>query len=326
MLGVAIVGGGRVAHAHARAIATNHQTLALRGMVDINPVRAEELGTRYGCVPYTDYRAVLDLPDIDMIVIALPNYLHAEVAIAACQAGKHVFVEKPMALTLEECDMMMAAAQQAKVKLMVGQTQHFFFRNLAAHHIIRSGELGTLVMMTDTWYKPYGLQSRLPWFLTRTQGGGMWHMNGAHMVDRMVWFADSPVVSVKAWIGNPLIGQQSDDTSIAILRHANGINANLSHAGYRVGAERWEGEFICTGGMLKLSTFPPNAGLWVARDDQYEAIGVEENDPFELEFELFAQSILQDLPEPIAPAYARHIVAVLLAAEASARAGHEVIL
>lgn len=326
MLGVAIIGGGRVAHGHAGAILANNQTLALRGMVDIDPVRADELGARYGCQAYTDYRAVLDRADIDVITIALPNHLHAGVAIAACQAGKHVFVEKPMALTPEECDLMIAAAQDARVKLMVGQTQHFFARNLAAHRIIRSGELGSLAMMTDTWYKPFGLQSRLPWFLTRTQGGGMWQMNGAHMVDRMVWFADSPVVAVKAWIGNPLVGQQSDDTAIAILQHASGLYSNLSHAGYRMGAERWEGEFICTEGMLKLSTFAPNAGLWVAREDQYEAVEVKENDPFVLEFELFAEAILQDLPEPIAPAYARHIVAVLLAAEASSRSGHEVIL
>jgi predicted dehydrogenase len=146
------------------------------------------------------------------------------------------------------------------------------------------------------------------------------------MVDRMVWFSDSPVVAVKAWIGNPLLGQASDDSAIAILHHANGLHANISHAGYRIGAERWEGEFICTEGMLKLATFKPNDGLWVAREHGYELVEVAPNNPFALEFEQFADCILNDTPEPITPAYARHIVAVLLAAEESARIGREVLV
>jgi predicted dehydrogenase len=326
MLGVAIIGGGRVCHGHANAIAANSNSLTLRGIADIDAGRVAELGAKYHCSTTTNYHELLARDDVDIISIALPNHLHAPVALAACEAGKHVFVEKPMALTLDECDAMIEAASKARVKLMVGQTQHFFARNIAAHRILRSGELGRLVMMTDTWYKPFGLPSRLPWFLTRAYGGGMWQMNGAHMVDRMIWFADSPVVAVKAWIGNPLIGQEADDTSCAILHHANGLHATLSHAGYQRGAERWEGEFICTEGMLKLATFQPNAGLWVARDDKYELIDVEEHSPFALEFKLFAESIRNDTSEPITPQYARHIVEVLLAAEESARTGREVVL
>jgi predicted dehydrogenase len=326
MLGVGIVGGGRVCHAHARALAANAELFELRGIVDVDAARAAELGARYGCATYTDYRVLLERPEIDVITIALPNHLHAEVTIAACRAGKHVFVEKPMALTLDECDAMVEAAEAARVKLMVGHTQHFFALNIAAHRIIRSGELGELVQMTDTWYKPFGLSFRLPWFLDRAQGGGMWQMNGAHMVDRMLWLSDSPVVAVKAWIGNKLIRQNADDTAIAILHHASGVHAVLSHAGYERGDERWWGEFICTGGMLKLSTFAPGAGLWVAREDRYEPVEIAPHDPFTFEFEQFGRSIREDTPEPITPAYARHIVEVLLAAEESARTGREVLL
>jgi predicted dehydrogenase len=326
MLGVGIIGGGRVAHAHASATAANSSLLALRGIAELDPERAAGLGMRYGCPSYVDYQAMLARPDIHVVTIALPNVLHASVALDAIAAGKHVFVEKPMALTLEECDAMIAAAEKAGVKLMVGHTQHFFALNLAAHRILSSGELGQLAMLTDTWYKPFGLEGRLPWFLDRTQGGGMWQMNGAHMVDRMLWFANSPVVAVKAWVGNPLLGQQSDDSSLAFLQHANGLCSSLVHAGYRVGAERWEGEFVCTNGMLKLATFAPNAGLWVARTDGYEPVDVTPNSPFNLEFELFARCCIDNTPEPIRPRYARHIVEVLLAVEESARTRREVLI
>jgi predicted dehydrogenase len=326
MLGVGVIGGGRVAHAHVKAIAANVGTLALRGIVDIDAARAAELGARYSCTSYTDYRVLLAQPDVDVVTIALPNHLHASTALDAMAAGKHVFVEKPMALTLDECDAMIEAAAKARVKLMVGHTQHFFALNLAAHKLIRDGEIGAPALMTDTWYKPFGLEWRLPWFLDRAQGGGMWQMNGAHMVDRMVWFGDSPVAAVKAWIGNPLLGQSCDDSSLVMLQLANGLHATLSHAGYRAGVERWEGEFVGTEGMLKLATFPPNAGLWISREGRYEQIPVAENQPFALEFAQFAQSIIDDTPEPITPQYARHIVAVLLAAEESARTGREVVL
>ena len=326
MLGVGIIGGGRVAHAHARATATNGATLALRGIAEVDPTRAAGLGERYDCPSYTDYHALLAQPDIHLVTIALPNVLHAPAAMDAMAAGKHVFVEKPMALTLEECDAMIAAAGKAGVKLMVGHTQHFFALNLAAHRTISEGQLGPLAMLTDTWYKPFGLHLRLPWFLDRAQGGGMWQMNGAHMVDRMLWFADSPVVAVKAHIANPLLKQGADDSALAFLQHANGLCSTIVHAGYRAGDERWEGEFVCADGMLKLSTFPPNAGLWVARAERYEPVEVAPNDPFSLEFELFARSILDDTPEPIAPTYARHVVQVLLAAEESARTGREVVI
>jgi predicted dehydrogenase len=326
MLGVGIIGGGRVAHAHARATAANGATLSLRGIAEVDAERAAALGERYDCPSYTDYHDLLAQPDVNVVTIALPNVLHASAAMDAIAAGKHVFVEKPMALTLEECDAMIAAAEKARVKLMVGHTQHFFALNLAAHRLLSEGELGPLAMLTDAWYKPFGLSFRLPWFLDRAQGGGMWQMNGAHMVDRMIWFSGSPVVAVKAFIGNPLLKQAADDSALAFLQHANGLCSTVAHAGYQAGNERWEGEFVCADGMLKLSTFPPNAGLWVARSERYEPVDVAPNDPFGLEFELFARSILDDTPEPFTPAYARHVVEVLLAAEESARTGREVLL
>ena len=112
------------------------------------------------------------------------------------------------------------------------------------------------MIVTDTWYKPFGLSVRQPWFLDRAHGGGMWFMNGNHMIDRLIWFTGSRVVAVKAWIGNPLLGLKSDDSSVAVLEHANGLLSTLTHAGYDVNTlagrqynERFDG-------MLGVSSVP----------------------------------------------------------------------
>jgi predicted dehydrogenase len=326
-LGIGIIGGGRIASGHAQAVLANRPALALRAIASRAPDRAAELTAKFGGEAMTDWRRLLERADVGAVIIGLPNDEHAEAAIAAAKAGKHVLLEKPMALTLDECDAMIEAARAARVKLFVGHTQHFFAMNVVAHKILASGELGRVVTFTDTWYKPFGLSFRRPWFLDRSKGGGMWMMNGSHMIDRMIWLAGSKVVAVKAWIGNPLLGQQADDAAIAMLQHESGLCSTLVHGGYRVGDERWIGEALCTNGMLKLSTFAPNPGVWVARDDAgYQPVPYEDRDSMAAEVEAFAACIRDGGPEPVTPEHARHVMQVLLAAEESARRGREVVL
>src|SRR5689334_5227531 len=87
MLGVGIIGGGRVAHAHARATAANGATLSLRGIAEVDAERAAALGERYDCPSYTDYHDLLAQPDVNVVTIALPNVLHASAAMDAIAAG-----------------------------------------------------------------------------------------------------------------------------------------------------------------------------------------------------------------------------------------------
>lgn len=326
-IGIGIIGGGRIASAHAQAVLANQPHLALRAIASRDATRRAELTAKFGGQPEADWRRLLERADVDAVIIGLPNHEHAEATIAAARAGKHILLEKPMALTLDDCDRMIDAARAAGVKLFVGHTQHYFAMNQEAHRIVSGGELGRVVTLTDTWFKPFGLAARRPWFLDRAAGGGMWMMNGSHMIDRMVWLSGSPVVAVKAWIGNPLVGQQADDTAMAMLHHEGGLHSTLVHGGYRVGDERWIGEALCTDGMLKLSTFEPNPGVWVARDGTgYQPVAYKERDSMAAEVEAFATCVRDDLPEPITPGHARHVIQVLLAAEQSAKTGREVLL
>ncbi len=139
------------------------------------------------CTPYTDYTEMLKRDDVDFVIIALPHWLHYGATVAAAAAKKHIFIEKPMAMTLDECDRMAEAADRNGVKLMVGHSEHYQAPNITARRILHSGELGDIVFANDVWYKPFSLGIRPPWFLDRAQGGGMWQMNGAHMLDRIIW-------------------------------------------------------------------------------------------------------------------------------------------
>ncbi len=110
-LGVLILGAGRVSGNHAKAIAETPGA-RLSGVFDIDEARVEAFEAKHGCPGWTDMEQALTQADAQIVMIGLPNHLHAQATIAACQAGKHVFVEKPMANTLEECDAMMAAAPE----------------------------------------------------------------------------------------------------------------------------------------------------------------------------------------------------------------------
>ncbi len=119
-LGVVIIGGGRAGAAHARAVADTPGT-SLVAIADVDETRAQAFAEAHGCLAFTDYRQALERADVAVAIIALPNFLHESATIAAASAGKHVFLEKPMADTLEECDRMTAAVDKAGVHLLVGQ-------------------------------------------------------------------------------------------------------------------------------------------------------------------------------------------------------------
>jgi predicted dehydrogenase len=260
---------------------------------------------------------------VHIVTIALPNFLHEQATVSAASAGKHIFLEKPMADTVEECDRILAAVNKAGVQLLVGHSQRYFASTVRARELIQGGSLGQPVFATDTWYKPFGVAARLPWFLDRTKGGGMWLMNGAHMIDRTCWVLDAGVKSITAWVGSPFHGLSADDASMAMLQLTNGLHATIAHTGYRDrGVERCEVEVSCAGGMLLFDSYSNR--LFVDRGGAYEKVAVEPVDPFTAELRNLVCAIRGEEDLRVPPSWGRHIVQVLLAAEESARSGREV--
>lgn len=348
MVGIGIIGAGRVSGAHARPATALPQT-RLVAVAEPDEARRAAFVERYGGTGYADYRELLEAKEVDAVVVALPHWLHAEATCAALSAGKHVLLEKPMAMTVEECDRIIAAARRANRKLMIGHSHHFFPVNLAVKALLTSGELGKIVMATDTWYKPFfGREKRPLWFLDPAKGGGMWPMNGSHMIDRMIFFIESDVVAVKAMVGAYFFDQPATDAGMAILQFRNGVYATLAHAGYRdhCGVERFEAEITATQGQVRFD----GRRLWRSCDDRYVEVevpdmmaalrpeftpaGVAESakevmvpsPTLALQMAAFADSILNNTEPPVTGEYGREVVRVLNACEESGRTGREVRL
>jgi phthalate 4,5-cis-dihydrodiol dehydrogenase len=323
-LGVAIFGAGRAGHGHARAI-TETTGAQLVAVFDADRERADAFAEKHGCLAFTDRDAVLDRADVELVMVALPNFLHEQATVAAASAGKHIFLEKPMADTLAECDRMLAAVERGGVQLLVAHSQRYFASTIRARELVQNGSLGQPVFATDTWYKPFGVQSRLPWFLDRATGGGMWLMNGAHMIDRTCWVLDTEVESLRAWIGSPFHQLPVDDANMAFLKLRNGQHATIVHAGYRGrGVEKCEVEVTCSDGMLRFDSYSNR--LAVDQDGAYVPIEVQRTEPFAEELKNLIGAIRGEEPLRVTPAWGRHIVEVLLAAEESSTTGREVAI
>src|SRR6476469_10279416 len=119
MLGVGILGAGFFGAFHARALAAI-EDISVVAVCAENQTLAEAFAAEHGGKPYGDWRAMLDDASVDAVAITAPHHLHCPLAVAALQAGKHVLLEKPMALSVAECSRIIAAAETGRRKLMVG--------------------------------------------------------------------------------------------------------------------------------------------------------------------------------------------------------------
>src|SRR5215831_12466799 len=141
-VGVGVIGAGFVAGLHLEAL-SRIPAARVVGVASPTPGHAEEMARRHH-VPnhFTDYRAMLDRGDIQLVTLALPNYLHCQATLDAAAAGKHVVCEKPMALNLAECDRMIAACKAAGVKLMYAEELCFAPKYVRAKQLADEGALG----------------------------------------------------------------------------------------------------------------------------------------------------------------------------------------
>ncbi|MCY4089511.1 MAG: Gfo/Idh/MocA family oxidoreductase [Caldilineaceae bacterium] len=229
-LGFAILGAGMVAEYHLQAIdACAEEGARLVGVGHYNAARFEEISQRFG-VEARPYDEILADPAVDAVCICTPSGQHAQQAIAAAENGKHVLVEKPMALSLADADAMIAACRQNGVQLGVCLQRRAepLFRRV--HDAIHGGDLGeiTLGVVTMPYFRdePYYAQAewRGTWAL---DGGGVLMNQGIHIVDLLLWFLGDPV-EVHAFADTRHRSVEIEDTAGAVLRFENGALATIT--------------------------------------------------------------------------------------------------
>jgi glucose-fructose oxidoreductase len=216
----AVVGLGHIAQvAVLPAFGNARRNSKLAALVSGDPVKLEELGKKYQVerrCAYDRYDELLSSGEVDAVYIALPNSLHAEYAIRAAQAGVHVLVEKPMAVTAEQCERMAKAARDAGVKLMVAYRLHFERANLEAIEVARSGRIGEPRLFNSTFCTPVvpgNVRAR------RDTGGGVLYDIGIYCINAARSLFREEPLEVRAMAAGRL-GEVEESVS-AVLRFAN---------------------------------------------------------------------------------------------------------
>ncbi len=219
-----IIGIGNIApfHALAAKAVPGGQLVAVATRTE---TKARKFQAEYGAQAYyTDYRRLLERPDIDVVTICTPHFLHEPMTLEAAAAGKHVLVEKPMAITVEEADRMIAACQKAGVKLGVVFQSRFDPLARKLKKALDEGRLGKplLASMTMKWYRTDEYYLSGEWRGTWAQEGGGALINQAiHGIDLLRWMA-GPVKAINGCIATLAHDIEVEDVAFAVLEYESG--------------------------------------------------------------------------------------------------------
>jgi UDP-N-acetyl-2-amino-2-deoxyglucuronate dehydrogenase len=226
MFGFGIVGCGMIARFHAQAIKElpNARLVALYSRNPENARRVQEaVGVQ--CDIYTDLPAMLRRSDLHIVNICTPSGAHMEPAVAAAEAKKHVVVEKPLEITLDRCDRIIAACERNKVMLCTIFPSRFADANVVLKQAVEQGRFGRLTLGETTckWWRSQEYYDQGGWKGTKALDGGGALMNQAiHNVDLLYWMMGRPVevAAITATLAHQRI--EVEDTAVAVLRFANG--------------------------------------------------------------------------------------------------------
>ncbi|MCD5391032.1 Gfo/Idh/MocA family oxidoreductase [candidate division NPL-UPA2 bacterium] len=218
---------------------------------------SEEFNTPYS---FTDYKALLELREIDAVCIATPNYLHAPMAIDAFKMGKHVLCEKPLAANVKEAENMVREAKKNKRYLMVGLCNRFRRDTQFLKDFIQKGKMGRIYYAHGTWFRrgeeSLSSLNQRGWFVQREKsGGGVLIDLGVHLIDLALYLMNSPeVLSVSGVAYNNFackMGMDVEDTVVSFLRLKGGATLQIELS-WAINAERKE--------CVSLSLFGTKAG------------------------------------------------------------------
>jgi phthalate 4,5-cis-dihydrodiol dehydrogenase len=230
-IGLGIVGlgmaGAVMVHAAAR-----HPGFRIAAAAELHAAPRAAFARDFKANAYADVRRLYDDPAVDSVYIATPHQFHAEHACFAAAAGKHVILEKPMALTVADCDAIIAAVEKAGVHLVVGHTHAFDPAIRAMRVMIASGELGRLGMIASWNYTNYLYRPRRPEELDTAKGGGILFNQLPHQIDVVRLLGSGRVKSVRAHAGGLDPTRPTEGHAVAFLSFENGAAASLVYGGY----------------------------------------------------------------------------------------------
>ncbi len=231
MLKLGVAGLGR-AFVLMRPALAGHPNVQLTAAADPREEARARFVAEFGGRTYPSVEDLCADPGVDAVYVATPHEFHAQNAITAARNGKHVLVEKPMALNLEECHAMIEAARKGGIHLVVGHSHSFDAPIARTRELIAGGAFGTLRMITAIQFTDFLYRPRRPEELMTASGGGIVLNQAPHHVDIARLLGGGMVKSVRALTGAWDRERPVDGAYAALLAFANGTFATLTYSGY----------------------------------------------------------------------------------------------
>ena len=232
-LKIAMIGTGKIAETKLLPALAAADGAELWSVLSRDKSRASTVASQFSAgspdPAHDDIDRLLADPELDAVLIATPDKLHADQAIAAARAGKHVFCEKPMATSVAEANAMVAACRDAGVKLGVAYHLRWHGAHRPLFNDVKAGKLGDLRHIRVQWSSLAANDSN---WRARTDVGKWWSLAGVgtHCLDQILWYMTptcGDVIETKSVISNKVWGGPNDETALIALQFENGATANL---------------------------------------------------------------------------------------------------
>ena len=340
-VGVGLVGSQFITTIHAEALRRVPQAKVLAVMSPTTG-HACDFASKHGIAHhFEDLDAMLAMDEIDMVVVGAPNFAHCEITVKAAKAGKHVVVEKPLCLNLADADRMIAACDQAGVKLMYAEELCFTPKYVRLKQLLDDGALGRPVLFKQS-EKHDGPHAAHFWDVDRSGGGVSMDM-GCHAIQFFRWLnANNPVKSVYAQMNTSVHAAKTrgEDNAIIILEFDNGVVALAEESWTKLGgmddrAEIHGSEGVAYADVLHGNSIPTYSakGVGYAVEKAGNTVGwsfvmYEEiwNYGFPQEFQHFVDCVLHDRQPLVTGADGKAVLEILFAAYESAGSGRKILL
>jgi myo-inositol 2-dehydrogenase/D-chiro-inositol 1-dehydrogenase len=321
-LKMGLIGAGRIGCLHAEHLTSRIPSADLVMVADPFEEAARSCAERYGIPSYgRDYRAVLDHPAIQAIVICSSTDTHARIIEEAAQAGKHIFCEKPIALDLPSIDQALDAVKRSGVKLQIGFNRRFDTNYRRVHQAVERGEIGRPLVLYIVSRDP----EPPPIEYIRVSGGIFLDM-AIHDFDMARYLVGSEVEEVFAQansISDPIIAEAGDvENALVMLRFANGVIGTISNSRHAVYGYDQRVELLGSAGAISTENNYPNTAIIsdahsVRRDLPLHFFVERYTESFIIEMMAFVDAVLRDEPVPVDGNDGRVPVVIALAANTS---------
>lgn len=329
---VAVVGCGSISkYRHIPDYAAN-KNVELVAFVDPVIERAEKYAEQHGGKAFADFETMLAEVKPDAVSVCTPNALHAPMSIAAANAGAHVLVEKPMAVSDEEAEAMIEASKKNGVHLMVGHNQRFMPPHVKAKQILQSGVLGQVLTFRTSFGHPgpdgWSVDGADSWFFRKEEAimGAMGDL-GVHKSDLIRWMLDDEVSEVAGFVGTlHKKGTEVDDNASCLLRMKSGAMGTLVASWTYYKGEDNSTILWCENGVMKIGTHPDDQVIVELRNgtvEKHKVGAISTNDKQEKSgvIDAFIESIITNTTPAVSGEDGRASLKVILCAFESQATG-----